>query len=228
MRKAILFSTVWHLFWMTAIGIIVTPSVQPSDVYQEVGFLGPILEKTAFDLMVEEVTPQAETLYAKSTFFLDSVYLKPEGPGRKVLKEFKPRGFLNRLAFLKNFIENRKETPLYAAGSMRPSYAKPDRKELPLTLEGPAGKREIIFKPEPPRIPRGLYGDAEEYRVRLKFFVSADGIVYDLKPVVSSGCPEIDLRTIRFLKRWRFSPLSVVEKKKPPAWGIATVKVVTK
>ena len=171
---------------MVAIGIIVTPSVQPSDVYQEVDFLGPILGKTAFDLMVEEATPQAETLYAKSTLFMDRVYLKPEGPRRKVLKEFKPRGFLNRFAFLKNFMKNKKETPLHVAEGMRPSYEKAGKKELPLTLEGPAGEREIIFKPEPPRVPRGLYGDAREYRVRLKFFVSADGITYDLKPGRSS------------------------------------------
>lgn len=213
---------------MFAIGIIVTPSVQPSNVYQEVGFLGPILEKTAFDLMVEEVKPQAETLYAKSTLFFNETYLKPEGPERKVLKEFAAGTIPDRFAFFENFVKDTREIPLYITQGIRAPYAKMRKKKPSVTMEGPAGEREVIFKPRPLTVLRGLYGDADEYRIRLKFFVSEDGITYDLKPVVSSGYPEIDLQAMRFLKRWRFSPLSVVEKDKRSVWGIVTVKVVTK
>ena len=74
---SILISAVWHLFWVSAVTVIVTPTVQPSDFYQEVDFLGPILEKTAFELMVDNVKPQAETLYARSTLLINNIYLKP-------------------------------------------------------------------------------------------------------------------------------------------------------
>jgi TonB family protein len=179
--------------------------------------------------MVEEATPQAETLYAKSALFLDRIYLKPKGPRRKVLKKSAAAGGLfHRFAFLKGFTKEAKEMPLYVTEDIRPAYGRVKREKAPLSLEGPAGKREIIFKPAPPTVPRGLYGEAKEYRVRLKFFVSNDGMVYDLKPIVSSGYPDIDLRTIRFLKRWRFSPLSVVEKEKGAAWGTVTVRLEKK
>ena len=85
---SILFSCAWHLCWISVIGVVVTPSVQPSDFYQEVNFLGPILEKTAFDLMVEGAKPQAETLYARSTLFIDNIYLKPKGPELFMDKEY--------------------------------------------------------------------------------------------------------------------------------------------
>ena len=86
-NKAIIFSAAWHLFWISVIGVAIMPSVQSSSAYQEVEFLGPILEKTAFDFMVESATPQAETLYARSVLMLGAVYLKPRGPERKVLKK---------------------------------------------------------------------------------------------------------------------------------------------
>lgn len=228
LNLAILFSTAWHLFWMSVIGIVVTPSVQPTEAYQEIGFLGPILEKTAFDLMVEEVKPQAETLYAKSALFLDEVYLRPRGPRRKILKEFAADTPRHRFAFFKNFMKGAREIPLYARKGIRPSRPKAGKKGLPFVVEGPAGEREVIFKPSLLTVSRALYGDAEGYRVKLKFFVSGKGIVYDPKPVVSSGYPEIDLRTMRFLKSWRFSPLRVAGKDKPAVWGTVTIPVRVK
>ncbi|MBN1353523.1 MAG: energy transducer TonB, partial [Candidatus Omnitrophica bacterium] len=96
--------------------------------------------------------------------------------------------------------------------------------ESEFKIEGPAGEREIIFRPETFTIQRGLYGDKEEHVVRLRFFVSDNGIVYDVKPLISSGYPGIDLQAIRFLKRWRFSP-SRSDQDKAAVWGDITVKM---
>jgi len=228
LNLAIMFSTAWHLFWMTAIGVIVTPSVQPSNIYQEVGFLGPILEKTAFDLMVEEVKPQTETLYSKSTLFLDKIYLKPRGPKRKVLKEFTSGPVVDTYARVEILMKGAKETPFLIPSGIRPTYIKTDRDGKPFLLEGPIREREIIFRPSGLKITPGLYGDQDEYKVKIKFFVANDGMVYDLKPVVSSGYPGIDILAIRHIKRWRFSPLSFVEKDKRAVWGAVTFKVVAR
>ena len=221
-NMAVIFSSAWHLFWISAVGIVVTPTVQTSNIYQEVGFLGPILEKTAFDLMVEEVTPQAETLYSRSTLFMDKVYLKPLGPRRRVLRK--------SVFSLRAYAKDTKEIPRYIDEAIRATYTstKSGSGRAPASLEGPAREREIVFKPKRLTVLRGLYDDCPEYRVRLKFFVSSDGIVYNPKLLVSSGYPEVDLVAIRFLKRWRFSPLSFVEKDKSPPWGILAVKVLAK
>lgn len=222
---SLLFSSAWHLLWICLIGIIITPSVQPSNFYQEVDFLGPILEKTAFDLMVEEATPQAETLYARTTFFQEKVYLKPSGPKRKVLKEFIP-GTLREdfVVSLQDYLRDKKEVSRYSVGDISTFYRE-KKDDAPLTvIEGSAGKREVIFKPKLTKVPRGLYGNAEKYFVKLRFFISNDGIVYDVEPLASSGYTRIDLQAVRFLRRWRFSPLSLAEKDKS-TWGIVTVKV---
>ena len=225
LNLSILFSTVWHLFWIFSVGIIVAQDAQPGNLYQEVTFLGPILEKTAFELMVEDVTPPAETLYAKRAFFLDNVYLKPEGPKRKVLKEFTSQVTRDRFIFsLKRFFKDTKEVPLYFPEDIKASYRETGKKAPPAFIEGPAGKREIIFKPAALSVPRGLYGGRKEYIVKLKFFVSEKGVAHDIEPVVSSGYPEIDLKAIRFLGKWRFSPLGLAENERPP-WGIVKVKI---
>ena len=221
---SIVFSTVWHLFWICAIGIVVTPSVQPTNVHQEIGFLGPILEKTAFDLLAEDVKPQAETLYVSSALFHDKVFLKPEGPGRKVRKEFLPEALPDRFVFfLREYIKDTREIPPYLAYTTGVSRLGPESKKAP-ELEGPAAERGIIFKPDFPAVPAGLYGDSEEYVVKLKFFVSGKGLVYDVAPVVSSGFPEIDMEATKFLKRWRFSPFTA-GKKSESDWGIVTVAI---
>ena len=224
---SILFSFAWHLFWICAIGIIITPTVQSSNVYQEIGFLGPILEKTAFDLMVDEVKPQAEILYAKSSMLIEGIYLKPKGPNRKVLKEFALQREADKfMIILQRYLKGSKEIPVYLTEEIDMLYTEKDIKVIS-SIEGPAQNREIIFKPESLTIPRGLYSDAEDYVIKLKFFVSNNGIVRDIEPVVSSGYPELDLEGIRFLKAWRFSP-SGLAKDDESDWGIATVRIIAR
>jgi len=224
---SILFSFAWHLFWICAIGIIITPTVQPSDIYPEVDFLGPILEKTAFDLMAEEATPQVEILYAKSSMLIEGIYLKPKGPNRKVLKEFAPQRETNKfMLILQRYLKGSKEIPVYLTEEIDMLYTEKDVEVTPL-VEGPAQNREIIFKPEPLTVPRGLYSDAEDYVIKLKFYVSNNGIVRDVEPVASSGYPQLDLEGIRFLKAWRFSP-SDMAKDDESDWGIVTVRIIAR
>ena len=227
LNLAVVFSTVWHLFWIFAIGIVVTPNVRSNNVYQEVDFLGPILEKTAFDLMVDQATPKAETLYSSSILLSESIYLKPQGPRRRI-PEAPGQVFMSkRFAFIKNHGKDKKEIPRYIAENIRNFVSKPNEAKPASAVEGPARKREVIFKPKALVIPRGIYGDQENYRLELKFFVANNGIVYDAIPAISSGYPEIDLVAIRFLKRWRFSPLSATDGHSRDAWGTVTVMVRT-
>ena len=226
---AVVFSTVWHLFWISAIGVVVTPSVRSTNAYQEVDFLGPILEKTAFDIMVDQAIPKSETLYASSALLTESMYLKPEGPQRRLPEAPGPAAMSKRFGFINDHGRDKKEIPRYIAENIKNFVSKQDEGQRLLAMEGPARKREIIFKPEALVIPRGLYGDQEDYRLELKFFVAPNGIVYDATPSVSSGYPEIDLEAIRFLKRWRFLPLDVIEDHSAGggAWGVVKVMVRT-
>jgi len=227
-NRALLFSSLWHLFWIFAVIIVVTPTVQPSTIYQEVGFLGPILEKTAFDFMLEGIVPQAETLYARDVAFIDNVYLKPKGPKRKVLKEVIPKIKKENFSFvLEKYLKGSKEIPIYVSEKIKMMYASQKPNGSLSQIDGPAGKRDIVFKPGPLRVLPGLYGDSDEYTVKLKFFVSNKGIVRDIEPVISSGYPEVDMKAVKFLKNWRFSSLSAAKRDKLD-WGAVTIKIKAK
>ena len=78
-----------------------------------------------------------------------------------------------------------------------------------------------------PTVPRGHYGDVEEYAVKLKFSLSKKGIVYSIEPVISSGYPTIDLRAASFIKKWRFSQ-ATSDKEAECNWGIVSVGIKAK
>ena len=44
--SALIFSAVWHLFWMSALTVVVTPKDAKPPKFSSVSFLGPILEQS--------------------------------------------------------------------------------------------------------------------------------------------------------------------------------------
>ena len=223
---AIVISSVWHLFWISAVEIVVTPTINTSSDYQEVSFLGPILEKTAFDIMSDEYAHYGEARYATSSiFFLDKVHLKAAGPKRDVLNKSVPVRALDRFTFnLQGYINDAKEIPFYMADEK--DFILIEEKEMP-EVKGPVREREIIYKPDAPLVEAASYGSGEVYSTQVKFAVSHNGIVYRAEPMVSSGHPKIDIIAIRHIREWRFSPLSLVERDQNN-WGIATVTIKTR
>jgi TonB family protein len=223
---SILISTAWHLFWIFAIGIVVTPTVETTNLYNQVEFLGPILEKTAFDLMTEDINPQSETLYATSSLFGGEFVLRPKGPDRKILMETAPINTPDKFFFiLRDYIKSSEKASLYLIDDPATRYMEDDKdKKIDSFIEGPAGEREIIFQSNPITVPKGLYGKNDEYFVRLRFILSNNGIVREIQPILSSGYPEIDLLAVNMLKKWRFSPLSS-NKKDNEAWGAVVIRI---
>ncbi|MDD5495630.1 MAG: hypothetical protein PHP46_00845 [Candidatus Omnitrophica bacterium] len=57
---AILFSVVWHLFWLTAVKVVITPGKMKQATFSRVSFLGPILERGAMEVRIER--PQSSVL----------------------------------------------------------------------------------------------------------------------------------------------------------------------
>ena len=223
---AILLSSLWHLFWISAVEIVVTPTINPGGDYQEVDFIGPILEKTAFDFMAETSARYGETQYSVSSiFFMDKVYLAASGPKRNILKKTVPYRALDRFTFnLEGYVKKSKEIPFYMAAEK--DFILLEEEEAP-DVKGPVKQREIIYKPDPPVVSLGAGGASEIYTVQVRFSISHNGIVYRAEPMVSSGQPKIDLAAIRYVREWRFSPLSLVEREENN-WGVATVNIMSR
>ena len=58
--SAILFSAVWHLFWMSAFTVVVVPKDTKPPKFSSVSFLGPILEQSM--LSVSSAAHERSTL----------------------------------------------------------------------------------------------------------------------------------------------------------------------
>ena len=69
------FSAACHFLCLSLICIVITPNLKIRDQFTEVTFLGPILEKTAFEMMVEESEPRTETLYRTQAMRKSEEYL---------------------------------------------------------------------------------------------------------------------------------------------------------
>ena len=84
-------------------------------------------------------------------------------------------------------------------------------------IRGPAGSREILYKPEIPDVKIEREGEVE-----LKFWVLPDGSVGSVVPLLR-GDAELERIAVNYMKQWRFDPLNEGELT-VEQWGTITVK----
>ena len=94
---------------------------------------------------------------------------------------------------------------------------KPSEENLRLGIKGPVSSRKVLERPPLPQVKVGL-----EAEIELTFWVLPDGMVDRAIPSVK-GDAELERAAIRYLKQWRFAPLS---KDAPQAeeWGTIPIK----
>ncbi len=98
----------------------------------------------------------------------------------------------------------------------QPITLQPDKADIPgITIEGPASRREVIYKPL--RLPR-LTIDTE-VTIRLKFWVLPDGTIGDIVPL-RRGDTRLERVAIEYIKGWRFTPVAAHS---PKVWGIIPI-----
>jgi hypothetical protein len=51
--SAIIFSAVWHIFWLSAFTVVVVPKVKKPVKFSSVSFLGPILDKSTLNVNIK-------------------------------------------------------------------------------------------------------------------------------------------------------------------------------
>lgn len=94
---------------------------------------------------------------------------------------------------------------------------KPSPAPTPATtgITGPAARRQVLYRPDSPKVTV-----ERETAVLLKFWVRPDGTVGRIVPL-RKGDPRLEAVAIRFLRGWRFNPLSAQAEEQ---WG--TVPIV--
>jgi TonB family protein len=198
LRIAIGISLGMHIFAMSAVTIVTPENIGRIKGYPRVDFLGPILEKTAFDIMLESATPVVKTSYSWEPLPFESGYLKASSPGRITMAHGFPQHLESRMD---NTI-----FPTLTGYKGVPDFFL-DLKEETLRQEDlSAGERKIIYTPEPPFFVKGLYGGKETILVRVKALVSPEGNVKSTEPVTTSGYPQLDILATKFVRSWIFEP----------------------
>ena len=87
----------------------------------------------------------------------------------------------------------------------------------PAGIQGPVAKREPVYRPPVPKVQVDAEGE-----ITLKFWVRPDGVVSRVLPE-RKGETALEVAAIRYLERWRFTPLLPYEPQLEQ-WGTITVR----
>jgi len=197
LRIALIASLSLHVFLMSAVVIVTPGGPERKKPYTRVNFLGPILKKTAFDIMLESANPIMVTTYNRLGFDAGSMHLKVEPPARKSPEySFSFKGNLVSMDML-DFLSGTKAIPGFSY-DFRENFI--DR------MLKSNNKRGVVYKPDAPVIMSELYGNKESYPVKVRAFVASDGNVLKTEPVTTTGYPQLDIIAAKFVESWIFEP----------------------
>ncbi|MFH1798661.1 MAG: hypothetical protein ABH844_04925 [Candidatus Omnitrophota bacterium] len=195
LRIAVLISFGAHIFAMLMV-TIVSPlehvRVQP---YTRVDFLGPLLNKTAFDIMLKNVNPLVETMY--QNIQMDNHY-----------KQLKSEVF--QKSFETHHLPAVQERVMDGALSDFLSGTKTAPDFLTEKQKDESKGRKIIYHPPVPTFIKELYGDKTICKVDFRIYINSDGKIEKAEPVTTTGYPQLDLMAAKFVRSWIFEPKRTV------------------
>ena len=220
---ALVFSVGIHLFSMSAVSIISPEDFPRARQFTEVTFLGPILKKTAFDIMIENVDPVVMTSYSFGPLSGESNYLDVAAIRIEPKVERSPVSSGRDLDILvSNFLTGSKGEPEFFFSSGREEELLKDWRSqyLPDSRE-----REVIYRPVFSPIMRGLYGSEEAFRIKVKVLIDAGGKVKRSEPLTTTGYPRLDILASKYVKSWIFEPSRELTAR--DEWQIVEVVIKT-
>jgi hypothetical protein len=191
-----------HLVGITAVNIVPPENFFKTEPFTEVTFLGPLLERTAIDIMIGGQDPAGRTKYAFAS--MRDIYDPLKVPVPKINTGFtatEVHGASGMDLMIRDFLSGNKSTPgaLFgidaAGGLMRESGMRP---------LSPLSKREVIHRPVPPRVISGIYGRRDSFSVRVRALVDRGGRVIRAESFTTTGYPGLDMLASKYVKGWMF------------------------
>ncbi len=203
-NAALLISLTWHLICMFTVNIVVLPGKYRTRELTSVSFLGPILGKTALEIILANKPVAVTTRYRRGLKYKHTIDKKEKLLIKNDVKKHIDIHAENSIGrALDRVFRKDKEIPnIVTKTSGREAYFKGSGEISRHILN-----REVIYKPEEPKLPAWIAASSP-FRMELEFIISVHGEVEEVVPVVSSGSAEVDLLGIRYLKNWRFAPLA--------------------
>ncbi|MFH1846156.1 MAG: hypothetical protein ABH869_01215 [Candidatus Omnitrophota bacterium] len=204
LRIALFVSLGMHIMVMSLVGIVVPEDVGRLRPYTKVNFLGPVLGKTAFDIMLENATPSIFSFSRNAAFLPQEISLKiMEKKRRKILAAIPETFAAENSDDIAGYLKSKKVVPKSEIFNRSEGSSDVTKTVSQVTAEE---KRKILYKPEPPVLFRGLYGDKSSFKINFRVLVDADGKVLKAEPLMTTGYPQLDIMACKFIRGWIFSP----------------------
>ncbi|MDP8298445.1 MAG: hypothetical protein P9L88_00865, partial [Candidatus Tantalella remota] len=166
---ALIASVALHIFWMSAVVIINPAAMEKVKPYTSVNFLGPLLNKTAFDIMLEGIDPVISTTYAHVPIQTSHNYLRAEAPKRRLpAEELSRHNVAVSDRFLAYFLAADKSIPDFL-------FQTREFSDAGYRLSGDKKDRKIIYRPTPPVLIPGMYGFGDVLHIKVRSLVSREG-----------------------------------------------------
>jgi len=208
-NRALIISFLWHILCFFMVTIIIVPVGLMQKRLSDIYFLGSLLDKKSFKHEFIDLDAYSEKRRKSAAkLSLDDQRLIPVkriGFGRE------------RPLFLENSSETMNIDSIIGTEKLFPNtvkkervYSKPDS-GFP-EISGKAKDRLVLFKPPFPDYKIALSARNKDNAfisssVKLKLIITKDGTVKAADILQTSGYPDIDLITVRYVKKWRFIPL---------------------
>lgn len=226
---ALLFSLAWHFFSICSFRVFVGRAPVTAESYTDISFIGAILQDEPVLLESGEGTAERDAESGRIERAIPAGdILRPDAADYNYLEKPVFAADFDVIEELSNKVKGIEElTGKKQFAQKFFDYVKVSYKARPFEIEGPARFREIIYKPALPdrlRWDEGLGVNlnrlGNSFKMELKFWVTAEGNVEMVERVSSSGHPTIDLVGMRYLKGWRFAPLTAAKEEDDERWGV--------
>ncbi len=192
---AIAVSVLWHIFWFFSVTITVTPLDAKKPSHTKFVSIGPVLDDTIFQTLVDSRPEYSKAFYRELSDFDSATQLPTPAIGRHESGDVTslPLG-ADPAQSLRQLMSGRKSSPeefLRGTGFSPSDY---------FELRGDAASRQILSRPEPPEV-----NDVRP--VELEFELSSAGKVLSMALFATSGDTELDQRWEDHLRQWIFTPV---------------------
>lgn len=215
LSAAFLISVSWHLACMFLFTIVVLPISLPMSTISNVSFLGPLLEKTAFELMLDKNARPKQAVYQEPMFFNNAFLMHEERRiGKTKFNGFALKGQADPAEVSANdLFGGYKIIPSFSMKASpppaRPAGGPAAKGDDTFLIEGPLARRDIVLKPEAPIAAKRVGIEQKNFFVELNIKVAGGGRVKQADLLASSGYPDIDLAAINYIKAFQFSAADV-------------------
>lgn len=205
---ALILSVLAHFFFMTFVTVVAPEDFFKTEPFTRVTFLGPILEKTAFDIMVageggvsggrEALVPEGflnPDLHQALSEKDDAIPARYISVGTEVLRRVD-----------KYLVPEKLAPRFYSRGQY--SGTAPEGQSGPERLADQYGGRKVLFRPPTPLVAVDGIAVKKYFTVKLSAAVTVSGDVIDVSVARTSGYLFADSEAMKYLRAWKFQSVN--------------------